>query len=235
MRILICDDTVEFTEKLKEALCEFFDENKLLCPEIIVYHSGEELLADTGKKDLVFLDVEMTGLSGIHVGKILKSQNKKAIIFIVTSFSEYLDDAMDFQVFRYLTKPIDKKRLYRSLKQAIKQYNSNFDDISFSTKEETFVVSTEVVVMVEVLGRKTRVYTDTTSYLTSHPLSYWLEFLTEPHFFQTHRSYIINMQYVQSFNHTVVNLNNNQCSAYLTRRKYTEFKETYLMYLENTR
>ena len=65
---------------------------------------------DKGSKDIVFLDIEMPGMNGIYVGNELKSQNRNIIIFVVTSYSEYLDEAMRFHVFRYLSKPLDKQR-----------------------------------------------------------------------------------------------------------------------------
>ena len=54
-------------------------------------------------------------------------------------------------------------------------------------------------------------------------------------FFQTHRSYIINYEYINDFDHFLIHLANGQFNAYLTKRKYITFKEAYLLYLESTR
>lgn len=70
------------------------------------------------------LDVEMPGFDGIYVGNELKKQNESVIIFIVTSYLEYLDAAMRFHVFRYLSKPIDKQRLFQNLDDALELYYS---------------------------------------------------------------------------------------------------------------
>ena len=97
---------------------------KTKCPEIVSFDNGESLLSDNGDKDIVFLDVEMPGFDGIYVGNKLKQQNESVIIFIVTSFIEYLDAAMRFHVFRYLSKPIDKQRLFQNLDDALELYTS---------------------------------------------------------------------------------------------------------------
>lgn len=115
MRILICDDDVMIQRELTKYLSEYFHRHNLRLPDICRFHTGHDLLMDSGNKDIVFLDVEMPGLSGISVGTSLKKSNPDVIIFIVTSYSEYLDDAMRFHVFRYLSKPIDKQRLFRNL------------------------------------------------------------------------------------------------------------------------
>lgn len=64
-------------------------------------------------------------------------------------------------------------------------------------------------------------------------MAYWQKTLDMPCFFQTHRSFIVNLKHVTDFDHTTISLCQNQFLAYLTRRKYSSFKATYLMYLES--
>ena len=119
MRIIICDDDIIFADKLQKEIGSFFAQRSLALPEFVTYHTGEQLLEDTGSKDLIFLDMELPGIDGILVGRELKAQNPSSIIFVITSFSEYLDDAMRFHVFRYLTKPLEVRRLHRNLLDAL--------------------------------------------------------------------------------------------------------------------
>lgn len=134
MRIVICDDDREQIEQLTRQLRQFFTSLHSKLPDIVSFESGEALLADTGSKDIVFLDIEMAGLNGIYVGKALKEQNKNTIIFIITSYVEYLDDAMRFHVFRYLTKPLNPQRLYDNLKEALHLYNTLSTTIAIETR-----------------------------------------------------------------------------------------------------
>lgn len=106
MRILICDDDALMREQMQSLITEYFEAEHVACPEISCFPDGEALLADKGEKDILFLDVEMPGPDGIFVGNALKKENENIIIFIVTSYSKYLDDAMRFHVFRYLSKPV---------------------------------------------------------------------------------------------------------------------------------
>lgn len=119
MRILICDDDELITKQLSKYIQNYFEHSSAKCPKISCFSDGESLLADEGEKDILFLDIEMPGTNGIFVGHELKKQNSNIIIFVITSYSEYLDDAMRFHVFRYLSKPLDKQRLFRNLKEAI--------------------------------------------------------------------------------------------------------------------
>lgn len=235
MRILICDDDIMITEQLGKYLHDFFERNHLKCPEIAVFNDGESLLLDQGEKDILFLDVEMPGMNGIYIGKELKKTNENIIIFIVTSYTEYLDEAMRFHVFRYLSKPIDKGRLFRNLKDAICMYNTSTIKVPIETKDGVHIVSASDIISVEANGRKVIVHTVAKDYESVHTMKHWINALPANGFFQSHRSFIINLHHVTDFDRTLIHLYNDQFEAYLTRRKYTMFKETYLLYLESTR
>ena len=235
MRILICDDDILFIGELKESIQSFFEISRIKCPEICIYSSGEALLEDSGRIDIIFLDIEMPGANGISVGKQIKSTYPDAVIFIVTSYIEYLDDAMRFHVFRYLTKPIDRQRLFRNLKDALELCSTANICVPIETKKGIFSEYTKDIIFVETASRKVIVHTTSGDYISVHPMQFWLDCLPKNTFFQPHKSFLINLAHVKSFDHSLIYLYNGQYKAYLTRRKYTQFRENYLLYLESTR
>ncbi len=235
MRILICDDDVLIIEQIRKYCQNFFNKIQVKCPELVCFSDGETLLSDEGEKDILFLDIEMPGMNGIYVGNELKTRNENIIIFIVTSYSEYLDEAMRFHVFRYLSKPLDKQRFFRNMKDAVDLYNSMTVKIPIETKQGVHTLPASSIVAVEAQGRKITVHTVKGDFESIHTIKYWEKLLPKNHFFQTHRSFIINFEYVTNFDHTLVHMNDNQFHAYLTKRKYSSFKEAYLLYLESTR
>ena len=165
----------------------------------------------------------------------LKKKDKDIIIFIITSYSEYLDEAMRFHVFRYLSKPIDKKRLFRNLKDALDLYHSRLVKVPIETRQGVHVLPVSSIIMVEAQGKKVIVHTTTQDFEAIHTMPYWLELLPSNRFFQTHRSFIVNYEHITDFDRMLVHLANGQFDAYLTKRKYSAFKEAYLLYLESTR
>ncbi len=235
MRILICDDDDLMIKQIRKYCQFFFDQIQVKCPELVCFSDGETLLSDEGEKDILFLDIEMPGMNGIYVGNELKTRNENIIIFIVTSHSEYLDEAMRFHVFRYLSKPLDKQRFFRNMKDAVDLYNSMTVKIPIETKQGVHTLPASSIVAIEAQGRKITVHTVKGDFESIHTIKYWENLLPKNHFFQTHRSFIINFEYVTDFDHTLVHMNDNQFHAYLTKRKYSAFKETYLLYLESTR
>lgn len=235
MRIVCCDDDIKIGEQIKEYLKLYFEDIYTPFPEFFFYSAGEDLLAVETNIDIAFLDVEMPGLNGIQLGEELKRRFPNIIIFIVTSYPDYLDDAMRFHVFRYLSKPLDKNRLFRNMKDALAKYSTISNKIQIETKNQVYAVYTKDIVFVEARDRKVFVYTKDTTYESLQKIDYWIKNLPSSNFFQSHRSYIVNFNFVSQFDNTVIHLCNNQFTAYLTRRKFTAFKNAYIMYLESTR
>lgn len=235
MRILICADDELLIEQLEKYIRSFFELNHKKCPELVSFTSGEALLSDTGEKDMVFLDIEMPGMNGIYIGNELKKTYKNVIIFVVTSYSEYLDEAMRFHVFRYLSKPLDKQRLFRNLKDALTCFSTITAKIPVETRQGVHVIPTSQIIAIEAQGRKVTVHTTAQDFLSVQNMNYWSENLPKNCFFQTHCSFIINFEHVTDFDHSTIHLTEPQITAYLTRRKYTAFKNAYLLYLESTR
>lgn len=206
MRILICDDDILIHEQLQNYIRNYFEKTCAKCPEIACFSDGVSLLADQGEKDILFLDIEMPGINGIFVGNELKKANEHIIIFVVTSYSEYLDDAMRFHVFRYLSKPLDKHRFFRNLKDAIDLYNTMTIKIPIETRQGVHTIPASAVISIEAFGRKVIVHTTMRDFESVHSMQHYLELLPKNCFFQTHRSFIVNFEHITDFDHSLVHM-----------------------------
>ena len=155
MRISICDDDQFILEELKKYLEEYYSQEDYDMPELVAFSDGNALLADEGKKDIVFLDIEMPGLDGIFVGNMLKKKYPDIFIFIITAYDEYLDAAMDAHVFRYLRKPVEKNRLFQSLKIAMRRYYCLVSDIMIDQGNTFKKISESEIIYIEAQDKTT--------------------------------------------------------------------------------
>ena len=237
MRVVFCDDDPYALAQLYEYVRDFFQNTGWTETEYVQYTTGDELLRNESRPDIAFLDVEMPGTSGIHIGAELKKMNPSIKIFIVTAYPDYLDEAMKFQVFRYLSKPVDQNRLYRNLRDAVYAYNMESREYPILTNDGVFIRRAEEIICVETANRKTVVYTASETLVSNSNIDYWRQTLTLPCFYATHRSYIVNMKYVYTIgkDSVVLKRGETEIEAFLSRRKYTQFKNTYLLYLESVR
>lgn len=234
MRILFCDDNPEIVLELQKYVSSFFRELGGPVPELIAYTSGDAVVSDNPKVDIAFLDVEMPGISGIHVGERLKARNPQIKVFIITAYPNYLDEAMHYQVFRYISKPIDRDRLFRNLRDAVKQYNASSRKFPIVTQHGVVLCRAEDIVCVEAALRRVTVVTTEEILISTENMEYWKNTLTLPCFYASHRSFIVNMRFVSAITSDSILLKygNKQKYAYLSRRRYSDFKHTFLQYLE---
>jgi DNA-binding LytR/AlgR family response regulator len=114
MRIAICDDRTEDRDLLKK-YCE-----NLGYLDLSLFSSGKDLLESSllSTIDLVFLDIEMQGYSGIEVKNILESNYPATLIVFCTTHSELMVDAFGKNVLSFLTKPYDEHMIQQSLGHA---------------------------------------------------------------------------------------------------------------------
>ncbi len=234
MRFVFCDDHPVIRDQLQEYVADYFRERKLPMPEFAAYESAEAMLAAERRVDMAFLDVEMGGISGIQAGVALRKFSPYAIVFIVTAYPDYLDEAMQTKVFRYLSKPVDKERLHSNLQEALRQYNQSSREYAIVTADGVVMRRAEEIICVEAMERRVLVHTPNGIFVSTDTMEHWKSTLTLPCFYSPHRSFIINMRYVSIIGKDKILLKygDREKEAYLTRRKYKEFKEAFLLYLE---
>lgn len=239
MNIFICDDNEADIAQIRSYTKIYFAMEPY-DPLVKGFTSGDDLLNDPLIPDIVFLDIEMPGLNGINTATELIKRNPSVLIIIVTSHLDYLDDAMKIHVFRYLTKPVEKKRLSRSLADAVKIYaEANATAIVYTRRHGPIALKKSDIICIEAEGRYSYVYTKDDKIDSVNSLSEWMNVLAginkSYNFFQVHRSFIINMNYITNYSPTELSLSNGFMTIPLARRKRVEFKRQYLRHLERIR
>lgn len=233
MKVLICDDDKYIVSEIKNNLNTYTDKHKIAF-DIDSFYSGINILNSNNRYDMAFIDIEMPLVNGLTLSTQLKKVNSNIIIFIITSHESYLDDAMDLDVFRYLSKPIDKDRFFRALNTAINYFHSNTQIITLEYYDECYSVFTSDIVYVTIENRKAVIITRQKKYYTNKKLSYWKEKLKDYDYFaQPHYSYLVNLRYVSDFNKTQLNIKVDLKTETLpiSQRNYSNFKKAYFAYI----
>ncbi len=111
MRALIVDDEAPARDKLRRWLDEH--------PDVEIIGEAADGLAaaaaiEQHSPDVVFLDIQMPGLSGLEVAAQLEPDDAPLVVF-VTAYDEHAIKAFDLDAADYLLKPFDKDRLRKTL------------------------------------------------------------------------------------------------------------------------
>ncbi len=199
MNIAICDDDKSFRDLLEKHLRNYFNERNISL-NFFQFPCGEDLLNSNILFDLVFLDVQMGKINGIDTGKELKRKNPHNIIFVITSYEGYLDDAFKIHAFRFLSKPLDVVRLYKAIDDASELINNDII-VFYDVKSGSDIrIYTNDIIYLEIEKKKTKIVTVDNTYYSNEKLSVWKNRLNSVSFVCPHSSYIANLDY--SIKHT---------------------------------
>lgn len=167
--------------------------------------------------DLVFLDINMPDITGTELVKIL---NQKPMVIFTTAYSEYAIESYELDAIDYLLKPFEFDRFFKAvikakeifkLKSRVENkhtaYLSPIDNkIQLKSGSETFHVKIDDIKYIEGLGNYVNVYLTEKKIATYISLKNFLEKLPKEGFTRIHKSYIISINHIKSFENYQVKL-----------------------------
>ena len=101
LQAAIVDDLREERLRLESCLERYCSENKLSFT-VSSFAGGEQFLAlPAGSFDLVFLDIYMSGLTGMETAKLFRQKDDRALLVFVTTSSDFAVDRCRVRAFGY--------------------------------------------------------------------------------------------------------------------------------------
>jgi DNA-binding LytR/AlgR family response regulator len=179
------------------------------------FESAQDALNQISKitPELIFLDIEMPEMTGLEFISALSSD---AHVVIISSKAEYAIDAFDFNVTDYLTKPVDFDRFCKSVERVV-QINSGISVSSeevnnlFIKADSKYVkIKLNEIQYIEALSDYVSIYTDKGRFVLLGTMKGMESKLDSNQFIRIHRSYIINLHRIESFQEGYVKIDDNQ-------------------------
>jgi DNA-binding LytR/AlgR family response regulator len=160
--------------------------------------AGEALvLAEKVRYDVVFLDVELPGMTGLEVARLVLERSEHPEVVFVTAHQRYAVDAFAVEAFDYLVKPVEPERLARvieRLSQARKRQRPEVEKIAVvSAGGAQTLLDYDAVYWIEADGDYSRVHTFDRAYLSTSSLRELAELLSSSRFARIHRSHLVNL------------------------------------------
>lgn len=193
MKIAIVDDELCFRTHIETLIKKESPSSK-----VFLFDSGKSLFStDIYEYSMIFLDIEMKDIDGISIALQIKKQKAKAIIFFVTSHSNYITSALKSMPFQYLMKPINEKVFGEEFKRALKLLIKMKNEIQTTWNGEKKFVIIDSIIYIEYSARKLHFYCKENKLIESKGKirDYFLK-LEEYDFVQTHNSFLVNLAMV---------------------------------------
>lgn len=163
--------------------------------------------------DLIFLDVQMPGMTGFDV---LDEIDHDPYVIFTTAYDQYAIRAFEKNAVDYLLKPLDEERFTQAVNRALKRKTaeqSNFEELLRSIKaegkgtfdshifvqksEKLFNLPVEEIVFLEASGDYTVITTKVDQFVSSSGIGKLEEILNPDTFIRVHRSTIINLNFLK--------------------------------------
>ena len=218
-RVLIGDDEAPARRELKRLLCA--DPSLLVIGEA---ENGLDAFTQTMvlRPDIVFLDIQMPAMSGIEtVEKLLANHNHPLIVF-VTAYDAYAVKAFELHAIDYILKPVRKERLDMVLKRIHMQLEATHPQqgqerllrlisslqeggqpnpacrIALYQGDKIIPIRIDEIIYAESCGRCCKVMTKAGYFPTAYSMHELQEILPSSRFFLCHRSYLVNLDCIES-------------------------------------
>lgn len=212
MRIAVCEDEEIFRRQIVKEIEDYYHSldvvvDSFSCGEELVdkYRKGKEA-GLVPQYDILFLDIEMKQLDGFNTAKAIRAYGGKEILVYLTSHTELAMEGYEVEAFRFLAKPVKREKLWEALEE-IKKRLKKEKNIILHTKEEDICVEVSSILYVEAM--KNDVY----YYILEHKNTECLRTykvrerianvekeLQGEGFFRCHRSYLVQLAAVKSYN-----------------------------------
>lgn len=233
IHIAICDDSKQ-ERQILAALFKRYQELHATPLQIHIFQNGFSLLdaIDQGKRfDITILDILMPGENGIEIARNIRASGTDTEIIFLTSSPEYAVDSYEVKAQNYLLKPVTEEKFFASIDSILAELDEK-DTASFiiyTTEKQYSRIRVSSLVYGEVTHRTITLHlADQTMISAVMTFTEFQNILKAyPDFIYPHRSYAVNMNYIQYVTKSDIILTDGQ-KIPLSRNNYTKISEQFL-------
>lgn len=193
----ICEDESWIASDLKKKVEEYLKKREQE-GTIQIFARGEELLDFGLNFNVILMDIKLSGRDGMKIAKQLKQRENSSQIIFITAFRKYVFQAFDLDAVHYILKPVNREKLEQALDKAIRRVDF-YDEkaLLLVHGDRTDRIFFKDILYCEVFDHQLFIYTTAGDFKTNGTLE-GLEKKLDERFFRSHRSYLINLNYVVS-------------------------------------
>lgn len=233
IHIAICDDSKQ-ERQILAALFKRYQELHATPLQIHIFQNGFSLLdaIDQGKRfDITILDILMPGENGIEIARNIRASGADTEIIFLTSSLEYAVDSYEVKAQNYLLKPVTEEKFFASIDSILAELDEK-DTASFiiyTTEKQYSRIRVSSLVYGEVTHRTITLHlADQTMISAVMTFTEFQDILKAyPDFIYPHRSYAVNMNYIQYVTKSDIILTDGQ-KIPLSRNNYMKISEQFL-------
>ena len=227
LSIAVCDDEIIECCNMEKRIKKIIEEMKIPCI-IRQFRSGVELLQARESFDIVFLDIMMPEMDGMKTAQLFRKKVSDKILIFVSSSREYVFEAYDVEAFQYLLKPVEDRKLKSVLQKAVlKTERRSQEFIIVSSQRQKKKLFLDDIYYFEIKGRIVDAHGPEGIFTYYEQMGELENKLQDKGFFRCHKSYLVNLKYVDGYNRQEAILENGE-RIVIAKRRYDMFVQEVL-------
>lgn len=227
MKIAICDDEQIWIRYIEKTINDYLMLHKDVA-EILSFISGELLLECQEKFDLIFLDEEMQGMSGLETARRLRKMDDEVKIIFFTSHTDIMQKAFYVNTYRFLDKKMDKQYVEHCLEDYLND-RKNERYLEIDVQGIPVMIKQKDIAYITAIRNGTLVYCNYETYVAKCTLKEFEESLDAELFYRCHKSAIVNISHIDWIDERIILYGGYKVKC--SQRRKAELKHLYTSYL----
>ena len=226
--IAICDDNTADSGRIAEYVSNWCAVSGQTAA-VRMFPSAEAFLfayEEDRSFEILLLDVEMAGMSGLELAKRLRAEDNRAEIIFITSHVEFTGEGYEVDALHYLVKPVTPQKLCAVLDKAAAKLRVQPHSVVVSSESGMLRLSEPDILYAEAFLHYIDIHTKDAVHKVKESISAF-EKLLSGDFFRIHRSYLVSLKAVVRFTRTEVELYTGE-KLPLSRAKYDELSRAFI-------
>ncbi len=227
IKVVICEDQLNQQKLLEEYLNDIL-KNCTEVYEILTYKSGEDLLNNYPKDvDIFLLDIQMGSITGMDVARKIREIDKKSVeIIFTTSLIEYIQEGYEVRAYRYLLKPIKYEDLKTHIVSCIRDIEEMDKYLVINNKSDIKRIKHSQIIYIEIQKKDMTIHTISGDYLIKASMDKIEKEIDNVKFYRCHKSFLINLEYVDSLKQYSAILENGE-EVPISRHRFKDTKNRF--------
>ena len=242
-KIAICEDDEKYSDYLKKLILKINKEQRRETL-FFTFSTGQELLNENEKDwDLIILDIQMAGMDGYEVARILRERDKKVLLVFCSGVYEPTSEAFKVTPYRYLQKRYTNGKMLEEMKEILEEMEirKTFPYLMcrYGIGADRIRIYADAILYIAIKNEDTQVYPwgeimdkfPGETFRTGIKMSEICEtFNEECGFVRIHNSYTVNMSYIiETHKESVRLLDGTELT--ISRSRAREFKAVFAKYM----
>ncbi len=237
---IIVDDEPDAIELLSSRLNKVYDDINIVNTFSSWQHALNALREI--RFDILFMDISMPGKTGINLLKLVSDVDFE--IIFVTAHDNYALDAFNLSATGYILKPVDDAELKSAVDKARERILNKKqaqavlsvangalqkpEKITIPHPNGFDYINPKSIIYLETIFKGTRIVTEDGEINSSHPLNTFQFLIDGYSFFQTHRSFMVNLDHILRYEASGLIVMKNKAEIPLSRSFKAEFLNIYM-------